>query len=189
MMNPAMNLLPPRFKSFQSLGDATPFAEKIRQTMDHIDLLGDFEAEEALIMSRYMTVFRVEAGSEVISEGETGEFMLLMLDGVMSILKRDQRGLPVQISEVSAGKSLGEMSVIDGGVRFASCVAKTTVSFAVLDRNQVRALVADYPIVGAKLMMHLLQLLNQRLRNVSDRLMDAINASQRNGPNFSILPK
>jgi CRP-like cAMP-binding protein len=158
------------------LGDALPFVGRIREIIEAIHLFEDFEADELEGLARYMRCYRAPLGSEVIREGEDGDFMLLLLDGSVEIVKKDVRGLPQIMGNAGPGKTLGEMSLIDGAPRFASCVALDSVEIAVLDRESLSRIIAEEPRIGVKLMMELLMLLNQRLRSVSKQLMDCMEA-------------
>jgi CRP/FNR family cyclic AMP-dependent transcriptional regulator len=102
--------------------------------------------------------------------------MLLILEGSVEIVKKDIRGQAQIMGTAGPGKTLGEMSLIDGEPRFASCVALEPVTFAVLDRESLSRILAEEPRIGVKLMMELLMLLNQRLRNVSAQLMECMEA-------------
>lgn len=153
------------------LGDATPFVGRIQEIITVIRLFDDFELREIEMLARYMRCYRAAPGVEVIREGESGDFMLLVLDGGVEVVKQDARGLPQVIATVGPGKTLGEMSMIDGEPRFSSCVALGTLEFALLDRASLSHFIADEPRLGAKLLIELLMLLNQRLRSVSGQLM------------------
>lgn len=170
-MNPADH-----FGELKMLGDAVPFAGRIREIIEAIRLFEDFEPEELNSLAHYMRCYRANEGAEIIHEGEPGDFMMLILEGSVEIVKKDHRGLPAQIAVVGPGKTLGEMSLIDGEPRFASCIALGEVEFAVLDRESLSHLIADEPRVGVKLMMEFLMLLNQRLRSVSAQLMECTEA-------------
>ena len=158
------------------LGDAVPFVGRIREIIEVIKLFEDFEVEELQGLARYMRCYRTPPGTEIIREGENGDFMLLLLDGSIEIIKKDVRGLPQIMGIAGAGKTLGEMSLIDGAPRFASCVAIDTVEVAVLDRESLSRIITEEPRIGVKLMMELLMLLNQRLRSVSAQLLDCMEA-------------
>jgi CRP-like cAMP-binding protein len=160
----------------ESLGDAVPFVGRIGEIIEVIKLFEDFEADELAGLARYMRCYRAPLGTEIIREGDDGDFMLLLLDGRVEIVKKDVRGLPQIMGAAGPGKTLGEMSLIDGEPRFASCVALDTVEFAVLDRESLSHIIAEEPGIGVKLMMELLMLLNQRLRSVSRQLMDCMEA-------------
>jgi CRP/FNR family transcriptional regulator, cyclic AMP receptor protein len=158
------------------LGDAVPFVGRIGDIIEAIQLFEDFEADELHGLARYMRCYRAPPGTEIIREGDDGDFMLLLLDGGVEIVKKDVRGLPQIMGTAGPGKTLGEMSLIDGAPRFASCVALDAVEFAVLDRESLSRVIAENPLIGVKLMMQLLMLLNQRLRSVSAQLLDCMEA-------------
>lgn len=165
-----------QFQRLEALGDARPFVGRIREIIDTIHLFEDFDASELETLAGYMRCYRAPLGTEVIVEGRPGDYMVLILDGAVEIVRKDHRGLPERIATAGAGKTLGEMSLIDGEPRFASCIALGDVEFAVLDRTSLSRLIAEHPRVGVKLMMELLMLLNQRLRMVSAQLMECMEA-------------
>lgn len=160
----------------EHLGDAVPFVGRIREIIEAIQLFEDFEPDEIEGLARYMRCFRAPRGTEIIREDDTGDYMLLLLDGNVEIVKKDARGLAQIMGSAGPGKTLGEMSLIDGEPRFASCVALDTVEVAALDREALSRIIAENPRIGVKLMMELLILLNQRLRSVSAQLMDCLEA-------------
>jgi len=158
------------------LGDALPFVGRIREIIEVIQLFEDFEPDELEGLARYMRCYRAPLGTEIICEGDTGDFMLLLLEGSVEIVKKDVRGLAQIMATAGPGKTLGEMSLIDGAPRFASCIALDTVAFAVLDREGLSRIITEEPRIGVKLLMELLMLLNQRLRSVSKQLLDCVEA-------------
>ncbi len=165
--------------SIKPSGDATPFVERIHEIIERIQLFEDFEAAEISTLAGYMTCYNAPPGTEVIREGEMGDFMLLILDGTLEVVKKDSHGLPARIGMAGAGKTLGEMSVIDGEPRFGSCVSLTDVQFAVLDREELTRIIAEEPKIGIKLLMEFLMSLNQRLRQVSGQLMQLTEQRER----------
>jgi CRP-like cAMP-binding protein len=158
------------------LGDALQFVGRIREIIEVINLFEDFDAAELEGLARYMRCYRAPLGTEIICEGDQGDFMLLLLDGSVEIVKKDVRGLAQIMGTVGPGKTLGEMSLIDGEPRFASCIALDTIELAVLDRESLSRIIAEKPAIGVKLLMELLMLLNQRLRGVSAQLLDCMEA-------------
>ena len=169
----------PTSPSIQPCGAATPFVNRINEIIERIQLFEDFEPAEITTLASYMTCYNAPMGIEVIREGEVGDFMLLVLDGTLEVVKNDSQGLPSRIGTAGPGKTLGEMSVIDGQPRFGSCVTLTDVQFAVLDREELTRLIAEEPKIGIKLLMEFLMSLNQRLRQVSGQLMQCIEQRER----------
>lgn len=162
---------------FESLGEATAFVARMREIIDPMPLFENLNAEEIASLARYLLCFRSPPGKEIIREGEAGDFMLLVLDGTIEVIKQES-GLPQRVATVGPGKTVGEMSLIDGEPRFASCVALSALEFAVLDRQNLARLIYEEPRLGVKLMMEWLMLLNQRLRSVGAQLLEC-NAARR----------
>lgn len=167
------------FPNIAPAGDASPFVAHILDILDRIKLFEDFERDEVETLARYMTCYDAPEATEIIREGDTGDFMLLVLDGTLEVVKKNSQGLPSRIALVGVGKTLGEMSVIDGEPRFASCVALTPVKFAVLDRETLTRIIADESKIGIKILMEFLMLLNQRLRTVSSQLVQCVEQRQK----------
>ncbi len=159
------------FAAFETLGDATRYVDRILEIIEHIHLFEDFERTEIDTLARYLSCYRSPPGVEIIAEGGPGDFMLILIDGSVEIVKVDPRGLPQRLAVAGPGKTLGEMSLIDGEQRFASCVTLETTIFAVLNRDALIRIVSEDPKIGVKILMELLMLLNQRLRMVSGELM------------------
>jgi len=160
-----------RLDQLESLGDATQFASKIHSLITFSPLFENFSLAEILLLSRFMQVFRVEPGVELIREGESGDFMVLLIEGSIEVFKQDKHNAPRLIALIAPGQSLGEMSMIDGEPRFASCVAAESCLLAVLTREELARIIMEQPVLGAKILMELVLMLSQRLRRTSSKLM------------------
>ncbi|HMM53674.1 MAG TPA: cyclic nucleotide-binding domain-containing protein [Candidatus Desulfobacillus sp.] len=160
------------FAGLTRIGDATSFVDRLLASIEHIRLFEDFERDEIERLAPHLRCYRAPAGSALIREGEQGDFMLLLIDGKCEIVRRDPEGLPQRIGVAGAGRTLGEMSMIDGEPRFASCIALEETLFAVLDRDGLSRIIAEDPRFGNKLLIELILLLSQRLRVASGKLVD-----------------
>lgn len=165
-----------RFPGFERLGDATPFVSRIVEIIESIRVFDGFNREEIETLAPYLRCYRVPENTEAIVEGAPGNFMMLLIDGDMEITKKDKAGLPVHIGQAGPGKTLGEMSVIDGEPRFASCISICECVVAILDREALMKLATEHPSLGMKLLMQIAVLLNQRLRQVSVQYMKLLEA-------------
>lgn len=155
----------------EHLGDASGFASQIHALIPRCALLENFSSAEVRLLAHFMEVYRAGAGVEVIREGESGDFMLMILEGKVEVRKRDRESTPQLVATVDAGKTLGEMSMIDGEARFATCVAIEPAVLAVLDRENLARIIVEQPMLGAKILMELVLILSQRLRTTSERLL------------------
>ena len=162
---------PQQLAHLDHLGDATKFAPKIHALIPKCSLLENFSTGEVRLLAHFMDVYRAPAGVEVIREGDGGDFMLMVLEGKIEVLKRDRWNTPQVLAEVDAGRTLGEMSMIDGEARFATCIAAAPTLIAVLDRASLARIIVEQPLLGAKILMELVLMLSQRLRHTSQRLL------------------
>jgi CRP/FNR family cyclic AMP-dependent transcriptional regulator len=153
-------------------GDLSNLGEHWRQTAA---LLEDLTPEEADTLGKLMPTVRAHAGQALITEGEVGEWMLLLLEGTVDVTKRsDETGESSRLAVVKEGASIGEMSMLDSAPRYASCVAIDDVRAGVLTREIIAFLIQSHPAIGAKILVKLTQLLAQRLRNTSNRLIKVL---------------
>jgi CRP-like cAMP-binding protein len=160
-----------RLPHLELLGDATHFSSQIHALIPKCPLLENFSTGEVRLLTHFMEMYKAGPGVEIIREGEAGDFMLMVVEGKVDVLKRDKHNTPQLIATVDAGKTLGEMSMIDGEARFATCVAMEPVVLAVLDREALARIIVEQPMLGAKILMELVLLLSQRLRATSQRLL------------------
>jgi len=162
---------PQQLSHLEYLGDATKFAGQMHALIPKCVLLENFSAAEVQLLAHFMDVYRAEATSEIIREGDGGDFMLMVLEGTVEVHKRDRWNTQQLLASVDAGRTLGEMSMIDGEPRFATCIAAETALIAVLDREALARIIVEQPLLGAKILMELVLMLSQRLRATSKRLL------------------
>jgi len=165
---------PQQLAHLEYLGDATRFAGQIHALIPKCSLLENFTPAEVRLLTHFMDVYRAADGMEVIREGDGGDFMLILVEGRVEVRKQDRWNTPQPIAMVEPGHTLGEMSMIDGEPRFATCVAVQPTLVAVLDRASLARIIVEQPLIGAKFMMELVLMLSQRLRATSDRLMQLL---------------
>ncbi|HET9849915.1 MAG TPA: cyclic nucleotide-binding domain-containing protein, partial [Candidatus Dormibacteraeota bacterium] len=75
---------------------------------------------------------KIGAGQMLVEQGEPGEELFLLLDGVLSV-EVDGKAL----AEVGPGAILGERALLEGGARTATLKALTPVRVAVATKEQV----------------------------------------------------
>src|SRR5688500_12917981 len=178
---------PQQLAHLEDLGDATQFAEQLRALIPKCTLLENFSPAEVLLLAHFMEVYRASPGGEIIREGDGGDFMLMLLEGRIEVHKRDRWNTPQLLASVEAGRTLGEMSMIDGEARFATCIAVEPTLIAVLDRESLARIIVEQPLLGAKILMELVLMLSQRLRATSGRLLGLLDEQQQHGAGAHLL--
>ena len=171
--SPAMAVLQAQFERAGLMLDGTcvglsRYGLQWRQTAA---LLEDLTVEEADTLGALMPLLRARAGQALITEGEVGDWMLLLLGGTVDVTKRSESGEVSRLAVIKQGAAVGEMSMLDAAPRYATCTALEDVQAGVLPRAVIARLIQDHPAIGAKLLVKLTQLLAQRLRNPSTQLV------------------
>lgn len=173
-------------RGLQIEGDCRNILPKLADALrQESSLLQDFQIAELATLGSAMRQIQAEPGQVLIQEGESGDWMLLILGGTVDVTKQimrhDADGLPTsetlevsRLAVVRAGASLGEMSLFDSEPRNASCHAIDAVQAGILSREAISTLIREHPSVGAKLLVKITQLLAQRLRNTSAKLVKSV---------------
>ena len=172
---------PQQLAHLEHLGDATKFAGQMHALIPKCALLENFSYGEVQALAHFMHAYRAETGVEIIREGDGGDFMLMLVEGRAEVYKRDRWNTPQLLATVEAGRTLGEMSMIDGDARFATCLAAEPTIIAVLDRESLARIIVEQPLLGAKVLMELVLMLSQRLRSTSERLLGMLDEQQAAG--------
>lgn len=160
------------------VGRASEYAEEIHTLMAKTPLFSGLDIDETSKLGRFMYVYEAPPGITMITEGESGDFMMLLMSGMIDVLRRNRYNYPSRIAVAHAGHALGEMSMFDGEPRFASCVTLEYSRIAVLTRDALMLVLADEPKLGNKILLKLVQLLSDRLRQTSAKLVSYLEAAR-----------
>ena len=165
---PAENALLGRF---ERVSDNLTIAEELGSLLGRAPLFSDFTQDNVKTLAGYMGVYRAQPGETIIREGDVGDFMLLIVRGEVDILKRGHHREQQHMTSVGAGTTIGEMSMIDGEPRFATCRTTQATTFGVLTRDNMAKIILEHPPLGSKILMKLVTMLSARLRQTSSKLM------------------
>lgn len=159
-------------------GPATEHAEEIHGLMLRTPLFAGLGIDDTRKLSAYMRIYDAQPGITLINEGEPGDFMLLLVGGMIDVLRRNRYDYPARIALGQPGHALGEMSMFDGEPRFASCVTLEPCRMAVLSRDALMQVLEDEPALGNRILLKLVQLLSDRLRQTSSKLVSYLEAAR-----------
>ena len=156
---------------FEHVVDDVAVAAELGTLLGRAPLFSEFTRDDVGKLAEYMGVYRVQTGESIIVEGEIGDYMLLVIRGEVEILKRGLTHEQQHMTTVGAGTTIGEMSMIDGEPRFATCRTTQATTFAVLTRDYMTKIIAEVPPLGSKLLVKLVTMLSARLRQTSTKLI------------------
>jgi len=148
-------------------------AERAAEMLRAQSALMQLSHEEARAVVAYMRPHKIPEGTTFIKEGDTAntDFMLLVLDGEVTIESIVvSRTAPITVTVLGPGHLIGEMGLLDGAPRAASCTAMTDLRCAILTRHSLNQLLDDDPRTAAKLMMAISMRIAERMRESLDKL-------------------
>jgi CRP/FNR family transcriptional regulator, cyclic AMP receptor protein len=113
---------------------------------------------------------RSYAGREVVvNQGEPARALFAIVRGRLKVAACGPDGKDTVLGIMAEGEVFGEVALLDGGMRSATCTAIEPCELLVIDRAQFMELLESSPAIAIKL----LDVVAQRLRRLSQRSEDA----------------
>lgn len=134
--------------------------------------MGRLSPDALARLERFFHYALVPADRDIIRQGEYSNFMVVLLSGAVAVDREQPWGERVRMAEPRPGDLLGEMSLLDSGIRFSHCVTLTDCEIAVLDPTSLDEMMSADPLLAASLIALLARKLSLRLRAVSARLSE-----------------
>ena len=91
------------------------------------------------------------AGDNIIKEGDVGEFMFVVLNGQVDVIKT-VNGKEVYLATLGPGTFVGEGALVSGATRNATVKSKTPVKIAYFDRIAYNKMIMADAAISATLM-------------------------------------
>lgn len=157
----------------RALTDLPSLAERAARLLRMPETRLPLSDEEAQQVVACMGLIPFAAGSVVLREGEgqRADYLLLVLEGDLQVgTTAGFEGEPIPLSVIGPGSIVGEMSLIDGAPRSATCIAVGAVTAAGLSRAGLELLIDQHPRAAAKLLLGLAQRLADRLRALGQQI-------------------
>lgn len=151
----------------------SPSAQLAARRLRAPTALMQLSQDDARLIVSYMEPQQLAAGTLFMEEGQTEDtdYMLLILEGEVTVENIIvSRTTPVTTGVAGPGSMIGELGLLDGSPRSASCTAATDVLCAVLTRKALTELIQDDPVLGSKLLLAIGMRISERLRENTEKL-------------------
>ncbi len=110
-----------------------------------------------------------KAGESVITQGEVGEAMYVVLSGTVRLHEGE-----VDVAKLGKGQHFGEMALVDRTVRSLSATATEPSRLLAIHRKDFYAIIKKQPELSVKLLWSFVQVLADRLRRTTADLSGAL---------------
>jgi CRP-like cAMP-binding protein len=162
------------YRDIEYLGGASGFVDEVLEAINKEVLFDEFYHYEIDELCQFMHCFSAPGGTVLLQEGEEGDHLIIVLSGQVIVRKTDMGGTVHSLAMVGPGSILGEMSLIDGERRFASCIAAEATRFAVLSKSDLNEIMALHSRLANKFLTMLLQIMVSRLRDMGTRAISPL---------------
>lgn len=141
----------------------------IMQTMDileQVELFRNLTGPERVKLNRILRLKQAPAGTELLREGEPGDDLFVVVQGRVSVWRRNTR-----LVELGPNQHFGELALVAGEIRTATVRTEQDTTLLLVGREDLEGLLDADPVLGFKLMRTLLRVLADRLRATSDQVV------------------
>lgn len=146
----------------------------IRTILTTTEIFDNFSDAQLTLVAALCTPVTYSRGHVVLNENEASDEMYIIGRGGVEVLVNpgavgdaaQQRLEPVVLTELRQGQIVGEVALVDQGVRSATIrVSRDDTLLLRLRRDQLMRLGETYPVLGFKLMRNLAAELATKIRN------------------------
>ena len=150
------------------LGLGESFLPALRKMLEDAQFFKDFTGEEISVLANYVGAYEAKQGTWIFREGSRSSFMCLLVQGRVDIIKESAK----KISTIRAGKTMGEMSIIDGFPYSASALAVEDSTLVYITRHDFNKLSEENAQVAVRFYRQIARLMSLRLRQTTGALVD-----------------
>jgi hypothetical protein len=120
-------------------------------TVENLPLFSGVPREELVSVLTSVEPLHFAAGAAVVSEGEPGDSLFLVLQGTLVVTTISPSGDPIEVGRLGPGDFFGEVALLTGRPRTATVTAATETELVRLDQAMVEQLRSRHPGIDASL--------------------------------------
>ena len=143
--------------------------QKHQALLGSIPLFAGLDEQELVKVGTLAQVRSYPARAVVVTQGEPALALFVIMRGRLKVVSCGPDGRDTVLGIMGEREIFGEVALIDGGARSATCTAIEPCDLLAIERTQFLKLLSDSPEISVKL----LYVLAQRLRRLSQRSEDA----------------
>ena len=156
-------------------------AGQVRDTIRSV-LCKGLTVEQGDQIVRALIPLKVNAGHNVLREGDNQSGLFLLMKGTVDILKQTHDGGTQSLGTVEAPTVLGEMSLLTERPHSATVVSVTDCDFFLLTTKQFERLIASESIAAYKLIATIAEVLAVRLTRLDQKVVELFAAREASSP-------
>ncbi|MEB0043046.1 MULTISPECIES: cyclic nucleotide-binding domain-containing protein [unclassified Pseudomonas] len=153
------------------MSEPTYLNKEIRDLLMDCGLFNTLLPADFQAAAGYFSISAINQGEAIFHEGDAGSFMCIIHSGTVSVRKLNSNEQPVEIATLRKGRAFGEMAVLDGERRSASCIAAADCQLLNLGKDSLDKMLNEAPKTAAKIIRAIAVALSRRLRMADGQLL------------------
>lgn len=141
----------------------------------NVALFSELEKDELAIVADAARRIRFPRGSIVFHEGDSGDFLLLIVKGRVKVTLLGESGEETIVNLLEPPALLGEIALLDDSTRSATVVTLEPTEFLQITREPFLALLKKYPTIALKIMATLARGLRKATEHIRTLSMFDVN--------------
>ncbi len=138
------------------------------KTLKDLSLFAGMDDADMEAMARVLRRLVVHPGETLFRRGERARTMFAIVSGRVDIIDPTPDGRNVLLATLGPGAVMGEVALLDGGIRAAAAIAQEPTTCVTLDADGLERLLNERPQAARKLMLTLADNLGNRLRQAKN---------------------
>ena len=110
------------------------------------------------------------SGDLMCSEGEASDSMFVTMSGSVQVLKRDPNGIEKELAVIPAPSMIGQMGLVDGSARSATCKAHTAIKGIVISKATFNSLLQEQSPEGSAFRHLLISTMMGQLSSANEKI-------------------
>lgn len=139
--------------------------DAVTQTLKDIFLFEDMTEQELLVIAPYLEEEVFDKGDVIVTEGEPGDCFYIIISGHVRVSRQN-----LHLVDIAGGGHFGEIALARPVKRSATVKALTPVRVFSFSQEQFHRIIRNKPDLGAKIALHLLDAVGDRVRDLTNRL-------------------
>ena len=144
--------------------------QQLKEVLRKVDCFASLDDETLTVLQKEMTAKQYEGGDIICEEGDWADWMFVVGEGEVGVVKAAEDGTPVQVAVLEAGEVGGVMSLFEKAPRSATLKARDTVTLWILDHQNFKEILGNNGELAFALLTHMSQGLRRDSYNLAATL-------------------
>lgn len=132
--------------------------------ISEIPIFASLDQGQINSLENIITIKKYEKGQTIFLEGDSSEFLYIIITGQVQIIKSTRDGKEKIIAIVGDGDFFGEMGILEKDKRSATAKCNKNSNIIVIEKNDFLRLIKNNPQIALRMMTEL----SHRLRRAGD---------------------